>query len=321
MERKTSNTSWRLALAVALAMSLVAASGAAAAPKRDTVVIASANEPPTLDPTNQTSLMTKEMCMLMYNRLFTIDAKLNVVPDLVDSYTTPSPTVWLMKIKAGVKFHNGHVLSSADVKATLEYCAASSYASAYVTDIKKIEIVDGLTVRITTAQPCPLLPMNLSQSSVSIIPKDMIDSKHNFNAEPCGTGPYKFKRWVLGDKVEFVRNADYFDTKRQPSIQNLVWKVIPEGSSRTIALQAGEVDFLYDVATIDLPTLQNDKGVTVLLKESCNLNYLTFNVEKKPFDNALVRKAIDAAIDKQGIVTEEGSTPDSLRYFLARARS
>ncbi len=272
------------------------------APVRNTVIIASSNEPPTLDPTHQTSLMSKEMCMLMYNRLFTVDADLKVVPDLINTYKTLSDTEWEMQLKSNVKFHDGSILNSADVKATIEYASESSFAEAFISDVKDVEIIDDLTVKITTKKPSPLLPMNLTQSTLSILPKALIDAGHDFNAEPCGTGPYKFINWDLGNKLEFEMNEEYFDKERMPSIKYLTWKIIPEGSSRTIALEAGEVDFLYDVATIDLPTLTENPETEVLMKESCNLMYLDINHEVKPFNNVLLRKAINAAIDKKSIV-------------------
>jgi peptide/nickel transport system substrate-binding protein len=100
-----------------------------------------------------------------------------------------------------------------------------------------------------------------------------------------------------------VKNDQYFDKKAMPSIKKLVWRFIPEGTSRTIALEANEVDFIYEVETTDIKRLKTDKDVKVAEVPSVENWFLKINVDSKPFDNVNLRKAINAAIDRSAIIT------------------
>ena len=272
-----------------------------AVPVKDTLVIASATEPPTLDPTNQTSLMSMQMTLLLYNRLFTLDDNVNVVPSLVDTYRNISDTEWELTLKEGIKFHNGTDLTSEDVKATLDYAVTVEYAQPFIGMIDSVEIVDDYTFIIRTEMPSTALIPGLTQSTASILPSELLAEGHDFNAEPCGTGPYKFVSWTSGDNIMFERFDDYFEGPAK--IKNVKWRIIPEDSARTIALEAGEVDLLWSVPAIDVPTLDANPALEITTSPgSVNLYFVNINLEVPPFDNVLFRKAFNAALDKQSMV-------------------
>src|SRR5699024_1611298 len=94
-----------------------------------------------------------------------------------------------------------------------------------------------------------------------VLPKSLLDSGEDISANPVGTGPYKFVKWTLGDSVEFEAFEDYWEGA--PAIKKLTYRIIPEGSSRTIALEAGEIDFIVEVETNDLTRLEETEGITV----------------------------------------------------------
>lgn len=267
---------------------------------RDAIVIASSAEPPTLDPTNQTALMSMQMTLLMYNRLFTLDEDVNIVPSLVETYANVSDTEWEFTLHKGIKFHNGTDLTTEDVKATLEYCLTNSFAGPYVEAIKSIEIIDDYNFKIYTHEPSTALIPNLTQSTTSILPSELLAAGHDFNAEPCGSGPYKYVSWTSGDSLKFERFDDYFEGAAK--IKDLTWKFIPEDSARTIALEAGDVDFLFNVASIDLPILESNADIEMYTSTSVNHYYMYFNLENEPYDNVLLRKAISAALDRESMV-------------------
>jgi len=272
------------------------------APKKDTIVIANADEPPSLSPYDHNAIYADYMNQLTYNGLFRLDEDSNPVPDLVDTFENVTETEWLFKIHDGVKFHDGTTMTSADVKASLDFAKTFPAIKSYTMSFSSVEVVDGLTVKVLTDRPAATLLNDLAYHSNYIVPKALIDSGNDFNKNPIGSGPYKYVKWTLGDKIEFVMFEDYFDKSAMPTIKNIVWKFIPEGSSRSIGLEAGEIDLLVEVDTTDLARLKENPDLVVIEHPGFTHNWLMINTEKPPFDNPLVRKAISAAIDRKSVI-------------------
>lgn len=269
--------------------------------KRTTLTIAAGSEPATLHPIDQTYMMTAVMCYQLYNTLFKLDEQLNAVPDLVESYETPSDTEYVLKLRQGVRFHDGAEMTAEDVKATLDYAATVAKAEQFVSTIADVAVVDPYTVRITTKEVTSKLLFDLTNPQTSILEKKRIDEGHDFNAEPVGTGPFKFVSYTQGDKLVFARNDDYFDQDHQPGMEGITWRIIPEGAARTIALESGDVDMIYNVEPIDIPSLQENPNVEVFVADSVQMSCLNFNLSVAPFDNADFRKAIGCAIDRSSL--------------------
>ena len=188
------------------------------------------------------------MNTMTHNGLFKTGDNMEPVPDLVESYENTSDTEWIFHLKQGVLFHNGEEMKAEDVKASLELCQNSLEVSQYAVP-GTIEVVDDYTVKITTDGPQSGLISNLAHHGNFILPADLIESGHDFNEEPIGTGPYKLVAWNRGESVEFEAFEDYFEGAAP--IKHVIWKIIPEGSSRTMAMEAGEVDLVVDVETTD----------------------------------------------------------------------
>ena len=240
------------------------------------------------------------MNQLTYNGLFKMDDTLTPVPDLVESYENTSDTEWVFHLKQGVLFHNGEEMTAKDVKASLELCKESPEVSQYGAATQSVEVVDDYTVKVTTAGPQSGLLSNLTHHGNFILPADLIESGHDFNKEPIGTGPYKLVAWNRGESLEFEAFEDYFGGAAP--IKQIIWKIIPEGSSRTMALEAGEVDMIIEVETADLTRLSETEGVSLFSEAATAHNFMMINNEIAPFNNIDFRKAIASAIDKEAIV-------------------
>ena len=268
---------------------------------KDSITIATMGETPSLSPTEHNAVAGDYMNLLTYNKLFKREMDMNPVPDLVDSYENISDTEWQFKIKQGVKFHDGSEMTVEDVKASLEWAQGFAEVNLYNKDIVSVDIVDETTVKITTDGPDAMLLDNLCHHGNSIVPKKLIDEGHDFNTEPIGTGPYKLVEWNRGDSLVFEAFEDYFGGA--PAIKHMTWKIIPEGSSRTIALEAGEVDFIVEVENMDADRLRENPDVEVIEYENTSVNWLMLNNEKPGLDNENVRHAINTAIDKESVIT------------------
>ena len=268
---------------------------------KDSIVIATANETPSLSPTEHNAVAGSYMNLLTYNGLFKTGMDLNPEPDLVESYENISENEWQFVIKKGVKFHDGSEMTVEDVKASLEWAKGFPEVSLYNDDIVQVDIVDDSTIKITTPGPDAMLLSNLTHHGNSIVPKKLIDSDNDFNTNPIGTGPYKFVKWNRGDSVEFEAFEDFFGGA--PAIKHMTWKTIPEGSSRTIALEAGEIDFIVEVEAMDADRLNASKDIEVIQYNATSESWLMLNNEKPGLDNVNVRHAINTAINKDSIVT------------------
>lgn len=276
---------------------------------KDTIVVATADETPSVSPTAHNAVAGDYVNRLTYNGLMKTDKELQPQCDLAESYTTEDQpdgkVLWTFNLKQGVKFHDGTEMHAEDVVASLNKAKTQPEIVGYTKAYDNVTAVSDYVVTMTTNGPSASLLYDLCHHGNFIMPKALLDSGNDFNANPIGTGPYKFVKWTISEQLEFTAFDDYFDKDNAPKIKNVIWKVIPEGSARTIALEAHEVDYVIELDSNDKDRLAKDKdknGVTVLEVPSVSHNWLTINNEAKPFDNVLVRKAINAAINKEDIV-------------------
>ena len=289
-------------------------SGSKGTSSKDTLIIATANETPSVTTNLHNATAGDYINQMTHEGLFYSSADLTPQPALAESYEIVSDTEWVFKLRQGVKFHNGQEMKAADVKASLELCKESPQVSQYGDAMKSIEVVDDYTVKITTDGPHSGLLTDLSHHGNAILPADLIASGHDFNKEPIGTGPYKFVAWNKGESIELEANEDYWG--EVPAIKKVTWKIIPEGSSRTMALEAGEVDMIIEVESTDLSRLQDNPDIVTANEPGTGHNWMMVNNEKAPFDNVDFRRAIDAAVDKNAVVqvalNGQGSVSDSM---------
>lgn len=268
---------------------------------KDSLVVATASEPSTLSPVEHNASGGYYVNLLNFTCLMRLDENSEPVPDLAESYEVISDTVWEFKLRQDVKFHDGSDMTAEDVKASLEWAKGFTEVSIYNDNIQSVEVVDDYTVRITTPTPSPVLLFNLSQHGNAIVPKELIDEGHDFNTDPIGTGPYKYVSWTRGDQLEFEAFEDYY--LGAPSIKHITWKIVPEGSSRTIALEAGEVDLIIEVEAMDAERIQQNDELDTVQYTPASVNWLIMNNEKPYMDNENVRHAINCAIDRDSLIT------------------
>ena len=268
---------------------------------KDSIVIATMGETPSLSPTEHNAVAGSYMNLLTYNTLFSSDMDMQPQPDLAESYENVDESTWHFKIREGVKFHNGDTMTVDDVVASLQWAQGFAEVNLYNKNFVSISKVDDSTVEIKTDGPDAMVLLNLCHHGNAIVPKKLIDEGHDFNTDPIGTGPYKLVEWKRGDSLEFEAFEDFY--KGAPKIKNMTWKIIPEGSSRTIALEAGEIDFIIEVEAMDADRLKGNDDLTVIDYNATNLTWLMLNNETPGLDNQDVRHAINTAIDKDSVVT------------------
>jgi ABC-type transport system substrate-binding protein len=182
----------------------------------------------------------------------------------------------------------------------------------YGGEFKKIEALDEKTVKFTLCYPDADFASKVAFSVFSITSKEFLDANTGdsvkMSEKPVGTGPYKLKEWVRGDRVLFEANPDYWGEKA--FAQNLIFRWSEQSAQRLLELQSGQVDGIDNPAPEDFEAIDADANLALYPRGPLNIFYIGFQVDIPPFDNVLVRKAIAHAIDRQRIIDQyypEGS--------------
>ena len=211
-------------------------------------------------------------------------------------------TRWVFKLKKGVKFHNGAPLTSRDVAYSVERMRdekGGSLQSSNFKDVTEIQTPDDQTVIFVTKQPLAIFLDRLrNRFIVSKIAGDKFGDQWFEN--PIGTGPYKFISFQRGGNLVFTRNDDYWGGKAQ--IKDIVFRKVTEDGARLAALESGQADFINDVPVHEVSRLERHPRIRVDRIEGLEMYFLMMNVAYKPFDNKLVRQAVNYSIDAVSIV-------------------
>lgn len=257
----------------------------------------------------------------VFEKLVSKDAAERMKPGLAESWSAINDTTWEFKLRRGVKWHDGSEFTAEDVVATVKRVpnvpnSPASFAT-YTRPIADVTAVDKYTVRIKTLRPHPLLPNDLV--SIRVIPAKLAGAAktEEFNAGKLmiGTGPFKFKEYVAGDRVVLERNDAYWGSK--PHWKTVRMRMIPNGPARVAALLAGDVQLIEAVPTADIARLEKETRVTVASAVSNRLIYLHMDsdrdvspfvstkdgkpLERNPFKDVRVRKAVSLALDRFAI--------------------
>ncbi len=270
-----------------------------------TLIVANGTDVSTFDIHNHNTTSTEAVQVNMFNYLVKNGGTEGFISDLAESWENVDDTTWSFKLKEGVKFHNGDDLTAEDVKFTLERVAKDDTLLEYgnYKQIKEVKVKSDYEFDIVTAAPEPALLNRLSRLGSGILPKNYIENEgwEVFLKEPVGTGPYKFKEWKKDDRLTLVANADYFG--EAPKWEELVFRSIPEDSTRVSELLTGGVDIAVNIPPTDVERIDATEGVSVKSSPTQRVMMLVLRTaEGNITADPLVREAIDLAIDKQAIV-------------------
>jgi len=267
------------------------------------LIIATQNETPSIAPGRHITMAGSYKNLMTHNGLFrTCYSTLETIPDLVESYRALSDVLFEFTLREGVLFHNGEAMTAYDVVASFFY--VRSYPDARTAHISAVyaEVIDRYTFTIYTGEPNAGLFDDLAGQANFIMPKSLIEAGHDFKTDPVGSGPFVFDEWRAGNDMTFTAFPYYFDTERAARIEEVVWRFVPEASSRTIALETGEVDFIVEVSETDVTRLQDNSDITVFMREGTGFHFMLLNNSLPQFENIVVRQALNMAIDQEALV-------------------
>ncbi|MFI3257749.1 MAG: glutathione ABC transporter substrate-binding protein [Spirochaetales bacterium] len=270
----------------------------------DTLIVIMSGEAVTLDPQASNDSATSRVTKQIYNTLVTQNENMEIVPQLAESWEiTDNGTLLSLKLREGVKFHNGETFTAQDVKFTLERALTSPHVSHIISVIAPngITIIDDYSLEIRMTDSFAPILSHLAHTAISILnEKAVTEAGDSYGQNPVGTGPYQFVQWVLGDNITLVRNDDYFDENAK--IKNLMLRVITENSARAIALETGDAHIAYDLAPNDIARMEASDALKVIRSANFSSAYIGFNASKAPFNDIKVRQAINLALDMDSII-------------------
>ena len=275
-----------------------------------TLRVALPAEPPGLDPTTNTAAVIDRV---VYNNVYEGLVKINrhgeIVPALAESLPEVSEDglVWTFHLRRGVKFHDGHELTAADVVYTFERDmdpATGVPHPEYYAPIESVEALDDYTVQFTLKEPNSMFLFNLARGDSIIVPKG---AGEELKSHPNGTGPFKFVEWVRGDHVTLERFEDYYGTDAEgnklPYLDRVIIKFIPDPSAQIAALKAGDIDVIaYILSPESAVDIANDPRFKVLEGVTTGDVILAINNSREPFNDVRVRRAISYAINREEII-------------------
>jgi len=250
-----------------------------------------------------------------------------VIPDLAVSWAVDAKdkTKWVFKLRPGVKFHDGSAFNADAVvwnvgkvldKAAPQYDPAQiGVTASRMPTLRSARKIDDLTVELTTSEPDSFLPFNLTnlfmaspahwQKKFDAVPASVSDKAERskqawtaFAADPAGTGPFKASRFVPRERLEMVKNPDYWDAKRRPKIDRVVLLPLPEANSRTAALMSGQVDWIEAPAPDAVATLKQ-RGFKIYTNLQPHLWPWQFSLlPDSPFKDVKVRQAANLCVNR-----------------------
>src|SRR5712671_7852059 len=232
----------------ALLIALLVAPGLAWAAPEGKIVIAQGVDPSTLDTMNQQETPASVVAAHIFDTLVERDQNLKVVPALAAELPKlVAPMVWEVKLRKGVKFHNGEEFNAESVKYSLERVKTGLRASSNFRPIDHVEIVEPYTVKVHTAKPWPTFTSIMTFRQASMYPPKAYAGKDTafISKNPIGTGPYKLVRWSKDEEIVLEANDQYW--RGAPKIKTVVFRPIPDDAVRVAALQNGEVDVAVNI--------------------------------------------------------------------------
>ena len=274
----------------------------------DSLVEGTIGEASTLIPLLATDSASHAVAGQIYNGLVKYDKNLNIVGDLAESFEIAADGLTItFHIRRGVTWHDGAPLSSRDILYTYQVMIDPKTPTAYAEDFKQVKTItapDSHTIRVTYGEP---FAPALASWGVNILPAHLLEGKDITRSplarKPIGTGPYRFKEWVAGQKIVLEANHEYFEGR--PYIDRFIYRIIPDSSTMYMELKAGAID-LMSLSPVQYARQTASKSFTRRFNKyrypSSSYLYMGYNLRHPLFGDKRIRQAITAAINKEELI-------------------
>jgi len=296
--------------AAALVGLLAALAGASASAQ--TLRFGLAEDPDVLDPTLARTFVGRIVFASLCDKLFDIDEKLNIVPQLATGYEWSADNKALViKLRNDVVFHDGEKMDAAAVKFNIERHKnmAGSNRRGELAPVASVDVVDNATVRLNLSAPfSPLLAQLADRAGMMVSPKAAQAAGDKFGAKPICSGPFRFVERVAQDKIVVEKFPEYWN-KGAIHLDRIVYTPIPDSTVRLANLRSGQLDFIERLGTSDVPQVKGDPKLKLSTITELGYQGITINVgkseqaQKNPLGkDPRVREAFELSLDREGIV-------------------
>ncbi|MBI2909006.1 MAG: hypothetical protein HYX92_15290 [Chloroflexi bacterium] len=277
------------------------------------LIISVSADPATFDLLRESSLAAGQISVPCYNGLVQYDPlawpEYKAAPGLAQGWElSPDGLQYTFRLNKGVNFHDGKPFTAQDAKFSLDRIynpprGAISIMKGSFQAIKEVKAPDDQTLVVTSSQPFPSLIPLLAYEYMVMVPKHVVEEKGSMERTIIGTGPYKFKNLTRGVSWELEKNPDYF-VKGRPYLDGIKAYMIKDPGARQAAFATGQISF---ITPLPVPTAQEATfikrylGEKVVIKEVAHVGIqgVTINMQRPPWNDARVRKALSLAIDRQ----------------------
>ena len=238
----------------------------------------------------------------MYNNLTRLGSKREPIPDLAESWTaSDGARAWTFKLRRGVKFHGGRELTAEDVVATFTTLLDAKTASPYrgeVGPIERVEAVDTHTVRFTMKSPFSVFPATVAVANARIVAREALADMKALASREHGTGPFKLKEFVPGDRLIVERFGDYWK-KGEPYLDGVMLRVFPDPATELAAFKSKEIDLISGLTPELYSQVPTASGAEALAVPGGTFAAVTLPSDKPPFNDNRVREALKLCVDRR----------------------
>lgn len=271
----------------------------------------------TLDPGNHRRRETETIIRNLYDGLLTRSARMEVLPELAESWKQIDLLTYEFKLHKGVKFHDGTDLTAEDVKFTFDRLSReggmngeTSPRQSLLPSVLSLDVSDRYTIVVRLKNAWPHLPAMLPLQQ--IVSKGFVEDKslEELKFTVNGTGPFKLVEWTPGDKIVMQRFEEYYGGSRslppvgKACVDRVVFKIIPDNEERVAALLAGEVDIINRLPIDAIGQVKASKATRVVKVVGTRTFFIHLNNHKAPFNDIRVRKALNHAVNTQQIIKD-----------------
>ena len=286
----------------------VPASSSATPAAGDSLVEGTIGEASTLIPLLASDASSHAVAGQIYNGLIKYDKNLQIVGDLAETFEISADGLTItFHLRHGVTWHDGAPLTSKDVLYTYQVTVDPKTPTAYAEDFKQVKSItalDDFTIRVTYGEP---FAPALASWGVNILPAHLLAgqdiTKSPLARKPVGTGPYRFKEWVSGQKIVLEANNDYFEGR--PFIDRFIYRIIPDSSTMYMELKAGAID-LMSLTPVQYARQTTSPRFTSRFNKyrypSSSYLYMGYNLRHPLFGDKRIRQAMTAAINKDELI-------------------
>jgi peptide/nickel transport system substrate-binding protein len=278
-------------------------------PRAQTLRIALREDGDILDPTLARTYVGRIVFAGLCDKLFDIDEKLQIVPQLALGYEWADPKTLIIRLRPNVTFQDGEAFDAEAVKYGLErhLTLPGSFRRGEIGAIDHVEVVDPLTVRLVLKTPsAPLLALLTDRAGMIVAPKAAQAAGKDFGLHPVCTGPFQFTERVAQDRIVLDRYKGYWDAANI-HFDRVIYQPMTDSAVEVANLHTGNIDLAERVLPTDVAEIKGDSKLRIVTSPALGYVGITFNLangdaSKAPINqNALLRQAFDAALDRQAL--------------------